>query len=81
MEPQIVIARRIAQELAPGMLVNLGIGIPTLVANYVPEGMHVFFQSENGLIGTASSRRGDGASDLNRRRRTSSDGATRRLRI
>src|SRR6516225_2431610 len=52
MEPQIVIARRIAQELAPGMLVNLGIGIPTLVANYVPEGMRVFFQSENGLIGT-----------------------------
>src|SRR6516225_1840125 len=54
MEPQIVIARRIAQELAPGMLVNLGIGIPTLVANYVPEGMRVFFQSENGLIGTGS---------------------------
>jgi acetate CoA/acetoacetate CoA-transferase beta subunit len=54
MEPQIIIARRIAQELAPGMLVNLGIGIPTLVANYVPEGMHVFFQSENGLIGTGA---------------------------
>src|SRR6516225_434888 len=52
MEPQIVIARRIAKELASGMLVNLGIGIPTLVANYVPEGMRVFFQSENGLIGT-----------------------------
>ena len=54
MEPQTVIARRIAQELGPGMLVNLGIGIPTLVANYVPEGMHVFFQSENGLIGTGT---------------------------
>src|SRR6186997_2524309 len=52
MEPQVVIARRIAQELTLGMLVNLGIGIPTLVANYVPAGMHVFFQSENGLIGT-----------------------------
>jgi acetate CoA/acetoacetate CoA-transferase beta subunit len=54
MEPQTVIPRRIAQELAPGMLVNLGIGIPTLVANYVPAGMHVFFQSENGLIGTGT---------------------------
>jgi acetate CoA/acetoacetate CoA-transferase beta subunit len=52
MEPQTIIARRIAQELSPGMLVNLGIGIPTLVANYVPDGIHVFFQSENGLIGT-----------------------------
>jgi acetate CoA/acetoacetate CoA-transferase beta subunit len=46
------IARRIARELSSGMLVNLGIGIPTLVANYVPQGIHVFFQSENGLIGT-----------------------------
>jgi acetate CoA/acetoacetate CoA-transferase beta subunit len=54
MEPQLVIARRIAQELRAGILVNLGIGIPTLVANYVPNGMHVFFQSENGLIGTGS---------------------------
>jgi acetate CoA/acetoacetate CoA-transferase beta subunit len=54
MEPQAVIARRIARELKPGMLVNLGIGIPTLVANYLPEGMHVFFQSENGLIGTGA---------------------------
>jgi acetate CoA/acetoacetate CoA-transferase beta subunit len=54
MEPQTIIARRIARELSPGMLVNLGIGIPTLVANYLPEGMHVFFQSENGLIGTGA---------------------------
>jgi acetate CoA/acetoacetate CoA-transferase beta subunit len=51
-DPQTIIARRIARELREGMLVNLGIGIPTLVANYVPAGMHVFFQSENGLIGT-----------------------------
>ena len=54
MEPQAVIARRIARELKSGMLVNLGIGIPTLVANYVPQGMQVFFQSENGLIGTGA---------------------------
>ncbi len=52
MDPQTVIAKRIAQELRPGMLVNLGIGIPTLVANYLPGGVNVFFQSENGLIGT-----------------------------
>jgi acetate CoA/acetoacetate CoA-transferase beta subunit len=52
MDAQTVIAKRIAQELRSGMLVNLGIGIPTLVANYVPEGVNVFFQSENGLIGT-----------------------------
>jgi acetate CoA/acetoacetate CoA-transferase beta subunit len=52
MEPQTIIAKRIAQELRPGMLVNLGIGIPTLVANYLSPGMNVFFQSENGLIGT-----------------------------
>jgi acetate CoA/acetoacetate CoA-transferase beta subunit len=54
MEPQDIIARRIARELKEGMLVNLGIGIPILVANYVPSGMHVFFQSENGLIGTGA---------------------------
>ena len=54
MNPQTIIARRIAQELKAGMLVNLGIGIPTLVANYLPDGMQVFFQSENGLIGTGA---------------------------
>ena len=52
MDAQTIIAKRIARELHSGMLVNLGIGIPTLVANYLPEGLHVFFQSENGLIGT-----------------------------
>jgi acetate CoA/acetoacetate CoA-transferase beta subunit len=52
MDAQTIIAKRIAQELRAGMLINLGIGIPTLVANYVPQGVNVFFQSENGLIGT-----------------------------
>src|SRR5690349_14574919 len=52
MDAQTIIARRIARELRSGMLVNLGIGIPTLVANYVPANVSVFFQSENGLIGT-----------------------------
>ena len=54
MEPQAIIARRIARELSSGMLVNLGIGIPTLVADHLPKGIEVFFQSENGLIGTGS---------------------------
>src|SRR4249920_2978609 len=52
MDAQNRIAQRIARELQDGMLVNLGIGIPTLVANYVPAGKQIFFQSENGLIGT-----------------------------
>jgi acetate CoA/acetoacetate CoA-transferase beta subunit len=46
-----VIARRVAREIAPGMLVNLGIGLPSLVANYLPRDSGVFFQAENGVIG------------------------------
>jgi acetate CoA/acetoacetate CoA-transferase beta subunit len=52
MDAETIISRRVALELRPGNLVNLGIGIPSLVANYLPPGLNVFFQSENGLIGT-----------------------------
>jgi len=65
MDAQTIIAKRIALELRSGMLVNLGIGIPTQVANYLPAGIDVFFQSENGLIGMqAFAEQGLEADDL-----------------
>ncbi len=51
MGPKEMIARRVALEVQPGTLVNLGIGLPSMVANYLPEGLDVFFQAENGVIG------------------------------
>ncbi|PIE12159.1 MAG: succinyl-CoA--3-ketoacid-CoA transferase [Rhodobacterales bacterium] len=51
MEAKEMIARRVAQEVKPDSLVNLGIGLPSMVANFLPAGMDVFFQAENGVVG------------------------------
>lgn len=50
-DPREIIARRVAQELRDNTLVNLGIGLPTMVSRFVPPGLHIYFQSENGIIG------------------------------
>ncbi len=54
MDDKTIIAKRVALELKDGTLVNLGIGLPTTVPNYLPPGIEVFFQSENGIIGMAT---------------------------
>jgi acetate CoA/acetoacetate CoA-transferase beta subunit len=51
MNPKEIIARRVAKELHDGDVCNLGIGLPTMVANFVPEGIDITFQSENGMLG------------------------------
>jgi len=53
MDDKVLIAKRVARELVDGSLVNLGIGLPTLVPRYLPPGIEVYFQSENGIIGMA----------------------------
>ena len=63
-----LIARRVAQELRDHTLVNLGIGLPTLVAKYVPPGVEVAFQSENGIIGFGSPPSRSGPVDSGRGR-------------
>jgi acetate CoA/acetoacetate CoA-transferase beta subunit len=65
MDEKTLIARRVAQELRAGSLVNLGIGLPTLVASMVPREAGIFFQSENGIIGMqAAAEEGSEADDL-----------------
>ncbi|TDR93488.1 3-oxoacid CoA-transferase subunit B [Enterovirga rhinocerotis] len=64
MDAKELIARRVAHEIRPGMLVNLGIGLPSMVANYVPAELGVFFQAENGVIGLGA-RPPEGMEDEN----------------
>jgi 3-oxoacid CoA-transferase subunit B len=59
-----LIAMRIARELEDGMSVNLGIGVPTLVSNFLPDGVHVMLQAENGVLGYGAVREQDFDSDL-----------------
>jgi acetate CoA/acetoacetate CoA-transferase beta subunit len=63
-DPKVVIAKRVAQEIEPGSLVNLGIGLPSMVANYVAPDKEVYFQAENGVIGLGA-RPPEGMEDPN----------------
>jgi acetate CoA/acetoacetate CoA-transferase beta subunit len=63
-DPKEVIARRVAREIRPGMLVNLGVGLPSLVANHLPADAGVFFQAENGVIGLGA-RPPEGMEEVN----------------
>ena len=64
MSPKEVIARRVAREIREGQLVNLGIGLPSMVANFLPPTVHVFYQAENGVIGLGA-RPPEGMEDPN----------------
>jgi acetate CoA/acetoacetate CoA-transferase beta subunit len=64
MDAKEIIARRVALEVKPDMLVNLGIGLPSMVANYLPDDVEVFFQAENGVIGLGA-RPPEGMEDPN----------------
>jgi len=63
-DPKVLIARRAAQELKSGDIVNLGIGIPTLVVDFLPEDLHVFIHTENGMLGVGPTPEGDADPDL-----------------
>jgi acetate CoA/acetoacetate CoA-transferase beta subunit len=64
MDPKELVARRVALEIRPGMLVNLGIGLPSMVANYIHAHAGVFFQAENGVIGLGA-RPPEGMEEVN----------------
>ena len=54
------IVRRIAKELKDGDVVNLGVGMPTMVANYIPDDIHIMLQAENGILGVGTKCRSEG---------------------